>query len=150
MDREAEILRLKREENLTFEQIGKRIGISTSSVHRLFQKALKAVAHPGVEEYRREQLRRIEMMRETILEIFETKHMMVQHGHVVKVDVPGEDGSTVSMPVRDPAPILAAMAHLVKLDEQEAKLLGLYAEKKLSVTGDVKYEVVGVNPADLA
>jgi hypothetical protein len=36
-----------------------------------------------------------------------------------------------------------------KFQDREAKALGLDAEKKIEVSGGIKYELVGVDPEDL-
>ena len=85
---------------------------------------------------RAEQLNRIDMEREVVMGVLEGSHVTVSNGKIM-------------YDVADSGPVLAAVDRLHKLDDQEAKLLGLYAEQKLNLSGGVRYELVGIDPADL-
>src|SRR5262249_3101031 len=60
------------------------------------------------------------------------------------------------VPLEDSAPKLAAIDRVLTAsrmtlaaDEREAKLLGLDAETKVSLSGGVTYEIVGIDPDDI-
>ncbi len=146
-ERRAEIVRL-RDEGLTFREISAEIGLSLRAVWKHYQNAMRDIPAGIVEAHaenaavrKAEQLRRIDMQREAVVEVMTAKHVTVSQGRVVRDD----DGE----PILDDAPVLAAVDRLVKLDDEEAKLLGLYAEQKISHSGGVTYEIVGVDMSKL-
>lgn len=136
-----------RDQGLTFREIAEQTGQSVAVVWKHYQNAVRDIPAAAVAAHsetlaRRlaEQLHRIDMEREAVLEVLAARHVTVSQGRVVT-----ENGE----PILDDGPVLTAVDRLVKLDDQEAKLLGLYAEKKISMSGGVRYEVVGIDPADL-
>lgn len=146
VERDAEIIRLKRDEALTFQQIANQLGLSVGAVHKGFHRGLARVIEPEVTAYRQQQLARIEMMRESILEVFHARHITVSQGRVVKLEVPRPDGSIAFVTIPDSGPVLAAADRLMKLDDQEAKLLGLYPATKVDAHVEVvNYTVAGVD-----
>jgi hypothetical protein len=150
-EQDAEVVQLKRQ-GFDFREIGTRLGISKSQVHRAFHRALQRIVEPEVLAYRAEQLVRIALEREEALDIMGARHIVVSNGHIVS-EITGTDSEgdpIYGEPLTDPGPTLAAIDRLIKLDDQEAKLLGLYADTKVNLTGGVRYEVVGIDPADLS
>ena len=130
-----------RDQGLTFEEIGHDLGVSTSRAWQLYRRALAERPVVAAHLERREralnaQLERIAMQREvheaTVLAAFK----MISH-----------DGEVLE--VEDPAPLQAATAALVKLDDQEAKLLGLYAKTEVDVTGGLRIELRNADVADI-
>jgi AcrR family transcriptional regulator len=145
-ERRVRIVEL-RDQGLTFREIVAETGLAYGTVWQHYQKAMRdlpaAISEAHAEraaERVGEQLRRIDMEREAVMEVLTARHVTVNQGRVVT-----EDGQ----PILDDAPVLAAVDRLVKLDDQEAKLLGLYAEQKVNLSGGLKYEIVGVSPEDL-
>lgn len=140
--RRARVVEL-REAGLTFPQVAEDIGISVGTAWNYFQQAMREIPAPFVaaaaeqEAARRaEQLARIDMEREVLMGILEAEHVTVSNGKVIP-------------DVIDHGPNMAAVDRLHKLDNQEAELLGLKAEQKLNLSGGVRYELVGIDPADL-
>lgn len=128
-EQDAEVVRLKRE-GLTFEQIGRELGVSKQVVHRRFQRAVHLIRATEVDAWREQQLAEIETDRELTREIFNAHHPVVSNGKVF--DELDDDG-----------PKLAALAHLAKLRAQEQDVLGLKAATKSEVTAVVNYTVGG-------
>jgi len=119
-----------RDQGLTFKEIGEIVGRDTADAWRDYQRAMRdrpvVAAHAERDQARKEaQLRRIDMERETAEAIILTAH--------------------TAYAVNGSAPVLAAMDRLVKLDDQEAKLLGLYAKTEINHSGAVTYEIRGVD-----
>lgn len=128
--RRARIVEL-RDQGLTFPEIAEDIGISHQAAWNHYQKAMRDIPAPiiaahaqRIEARREEQLRRIDMSREAVIAVLAARHITISNGIAVRVD--GE-------PILDDAPVLQAVDRLVKLDDQEAKLLGLYAPTRQEV-----------------
>lgn len=160
---QARILTAKNQ-GLTFQQIADQESISIGYAHILFTKGVRAIPEKAASEYRNDQLARIRAQRAVVQEILESQHLVVSNGHIVSritgtQPVMNEDGSPnplagqpiYSAPLIDDAVTLAAIDRLVKLDDQETKLLGLNAPLKTQteIDGRLRYEVVGISPEDL-
>ena len=96
------------------------------------------------------ELVRLEQLERDVRKVLDAEHITVSNGKVIL------DPRT-EQPLADDSPILLAADRLVKIEdarrrnaERRARLLGLDAEQKIAVSGAVRYEVVGVDPADLA
>lgn len=135
-----------RDSGLTYQQIAGQLHISPSTAWSDYEEYCNELRHgdPQIQEAAKEalwgQLARIKAEREAVARVLTARHLTVSNGIVARLD--GE-------PIEDDGPVLAAVDRLVKLDDQEAKLLGIYAEKKVALSGGVRYELVGVDPADL-
>lgn len=138
----ARIVQL-RDEGLSFREIATEVERDTAVVWRHYKAEMDkipaplAAAHAERDAARKEaQLRRIDMQREIHEAIIMAAHKTVTvQGRVLDID--------------DPGPIFAATDRLVKLDDQEAKLLGLNAKTQVDVSGGISYEVVGLASTDL-
>jgi hypothetical protein len=144
-ERDAQILALKRQD-LSFQQIADQLGISRATAHRGFHRALPRVTNPQANAYRDEHLARLELAREVVLGILETRHVAISNGHVVS-EITGTDEETgkpiYGEPYEDDGIVMAAVKTLKELDEREAKLLGLDAPVKQTVDATVNYTVGG-------
>lgn len=134
-ERRDQVVRLREEDGLTFREIGERLGFDTSRAWQLYQDALRrrpvlAASADRDRARKEEQLNRIDMQREKALEILRhsTRTIVTNSGKVI------ED-------VADDSSVLAAMAQLGRLDDQEAKLLGLYARQEIAHEVHVNYEI---------
>lgn len=135
-EQDAQIVRLKRA-GLTYDEVATQLGISPSSAFRGFHRAIRNTPRPDVEAFRDEQLARIQAMRERITDILERRQMAISHGKVVMHN--GE-------PVLDDSIALQAADRLAKLDDQEAKLLGMYPATRVQADVNVvNYTVNGVD-----
>lgn len=130
--RDTQIIQMKRD-GRTFDEIGAHFGVTKQVVHRCFHRGLRRVPVKAVEEYRAEQLARIETQREIALDVMHAEHPLVSNGK--RFDDLTDDG-----------PVLAAIDRMIKLDAQESDLLGLKAPVKVeSEVSVLRYEVVGVD-----
>lgn len=146
-----------RDEHLTFREIGLELGISTQRAHQLHKHAMRerpVLAESAQRDHERknaqlaqidEQRREAEASREAVLEV------LYRDGRVVVT----QSGKVIEG-VQDDPTLLSAVDRLVRLDElllklndHEAKLLGLYAKTELNVSGGVTYEVLGIPTEDL-
>lgn len=148
---DAKIMELKRQD-LSFQQIADQLGISRAAAHRGFHRALPRVTEPQASAYRAEHLARLELMREVVLGIVETRHVTISNGHVVS-EIVGTDEETgkpiYGEPYEDDGVVMAAVETLRKLDEREARLLGLDAKAEVSMSATVRYEIVGLTGEEL-
>ncbi|HTI77439.1 MAG TPA: hypothetical protein VL634_20740 [Mycobacterium sp.] len=154
VERDDRIVKLKRE-GKSFQQIADELGISKSGAILGFQRVKARVnerADANYEAYRDEQLARIATMRAVVEDVVHAKHVTISNGHVVSRII-GEDEETgrpiYGEPYEDDAPVLAAVDRMIKLDEREAKLLGLDAKTEMDHTGTITIEFIGVDPNDL-
>jgi len=146
-----------RDEGLTFREIGERLGINRQRAHELHKRALRdrpILAASAQRDHERknaqlaqidEQRREAEASREAVLEVLyrDGRVVITQSGKVIEG-------------VQDDPTLLAAVDRLVRLDElllklndHEAKLLGLYAKAELNVSGGVTDEILGIPTEDL-
>lgn len=137
-----------RSQDVGFREIADEMGLNVATVWRHYQRALRDIPAEALAEHadirakrRDEQLQRIDMEREAVMEVLTAFHVTVSQGKVVNLD----DGT----PIQDTGPVLAAVDRLIKLDDQEAKVLGIYPDQKLTLSGGVRYEVVGISASDL-
>jgi hypothetical protein len=75
------------------------------------------------------------------MEVMEADHVVVSHGQIIK----GEDGQ----PLKDNGPKLAAIREARQTLDAFWNLAGMKKPAKVEHSGGVKYEIVGVDPADL-
>lgn len=133
-----------RDQGLSFRQICAQVERSLHVVWDHYQAAMREIPAAAVEEHQKkitarldEQLRRIDMEREVVMEILAKRHLVISNGHVVH-EITGQDERTgrpvYGEPYEDDAPLMAAIDRLGKLDDQEAKLLGLYPKQQVSIS----------------
>jgi len=126
--------------NLTLIQIENHIGID---VHRALKEYRKRVDR-GIEEKITQQELRFADIRRRLYSIIAANHFVTNNGKIIKDD----DG----VPIRDHGPIIAALAQLRLLEDQEARLHGTYSSEKISLALErrVDDEAVEVVEAILA
>lgn len=140
----VEYRRQKRQYRDFYQELGYK---SVSDASRDFNRTLKenlTAVETSVEIYRETALLELEDLTATALTVMRTQHYALGPGGKVTVD------PITGAPLIDDGPKLAAIDRVLRIQDRQAKLLGLDAATKVDVSGGVKYEIVGVNPEDLA
>jgi len=142
-ERAAAAARLKADNpRMTYQQIADAVGYSNKGdAWRAVDKCRKAVVQQAGAELVASEAAQLDDLYVAALEILERDHVTVSHGKVIT----GDDGQ----PLLDDGPKLSAIRELRAIRESYRKLHGLDAEKKINMSGGVRYEVVGIDPADL-
>jgi hypothetical protein len=122
--RQVEALRL-RANGQTFDEIGQALGITKQAAFKLVTRALEATLREPAEQVRLLELERLDQLQLEALEVLHRRHLVVQGAKIVK----GDDGQ----PLVDDAPILQAIATIVRLMERRSRLLGLDAAQRHEV-----------------
>lgn len=139
--RDAQAVELKAE-GKTFAEIATALGYADKGhAWRGVQRALDAVTREPAERLIQVESEQLDLLYATALEILAHDQAIVSHGLVVY----GDDGS----PLVDDGPKLSAIREARQIRESYRKLHGLDAEKKVQLSGGIKYEVVGVSAEDL-
>jgi hypothetical protein len=102
---------------------------------------LAEIPREAGEELRQHELAHLDEVTELTLAIAKRKHLAYNNKGVVEWN--GEA-------LEDDAPALAAARVLELLSASRRRLLGLDAETKISLSGQVMYQVVGVDPTQVA
>ncbi len=91
------------------------------------RRGLAMVHQFTVDEKRTEQLHSLEMMKKHLWESLDREHILVQQGKVIFHD---------GVPMEDRRFTLETMDRIVRIEERQAKLLGLDATTRLSIEAD--------------
>lgn len=127
----------------TYQQIADLFGYADrGNAWRAVDKCKKAVLQQAGTALIASEAAQLDEMFVAAMEVLERDHVVVSHGKVIT----GEDGR----PLLDDGPKLAALREMRMIRESYRKLLGVDQPTQVAVSGAVKYEVVGVDPADLA
>lgn len=109
--------------------------------YRGVQRCVSEVVKDKAEQLIAVESARLDDLAAATLEVLERDHYAHSNGKLV-IDPNGN-------PVLDDGPKLAAISEMRRISESYRKLHGLDQPAKVSVDGGVRYEVVGVDPADL-
>lgn len=124
-DREACRLRSRR---MTYQQISDQLGYGgLGNAHRAVKKVLAEIPRDAGEELLQLELDQLDMMTDAVLKVLEAEHYTVSQGRLIYLH---EDAP----PLADDSPVLAAVDRLLKIQERRARLLGLDAPSKQTVT----------------
>ncbi|MEV0526036.1 hypothetical protein AB0I66_21605 [Streptomyces sp. NPDC050439] len=127
---------------MSYQQIAEATGYrNRGDCWRAIEKCRKAVLQTAGAELIATEAAQLDDLFVAALEVLERDHVVVSHGKVVA----GADGT----PLLDDGPKLAAIREMRAIRESYRKLTGADAAQKVNVAGAVRYEVVGVDPADL-
>lgn len=130
-----------RVDGLSYREIARALGYADhSSARDAVQRALAAAPAEAGAEARQVELDRLDKLVAKATQIMNRPHLAYNNKGVVEWD--GEA-------LEDDAPALAAARLLQGLSESRRKLLGLDAETKVSLSGGVRYEIVGVDPDEI-
>ena len=154
-ERDAEAARM-RGLGYSYLRIGAELGMTKQSAHEAVQRVLRETVQEAGDELRAILLQRLDDelttladLETTVRELLEKQHVTVSQGQVVINKATNE-------PVEDDAFVLNVVARLQQIaeqrrrcDESRRKLLGTDQPPKLEVSGGIKYEIVGIDPADL-
>jgi hypothetical protein len=129
----------------TQSDLAKEFGISQQRVGQIYEEVKASIPAHDLDVMRRESLELYAELGRRALEIVDL------------VPAPifvGKDGSIAyddkGEVVRDYTGRLRAMETAAKFDAERRKLMGLDAAQKAEVSGNVTYQIVGVDPADLS
>ncbi|MFD4257726.1 hypothetical protein ACFWR9_08840 [Streptomyces sp. NPDC058534] len=127
----------------TYRELAERFGYADKSQARRGILAAKAdVARPAVTKLIQSESDELDDLYLLAREVIERNHVVVSHGKVV-CDADGQ-------PLQDDGPRLQAIQTALRIRDQYQNLHGLKQPAQVSVSGTVRYEVVGVDPTDLA
>jgi len=110
--------------SLTIESIANQVGVD---IHRAL-KAYRKRADQGIEEKLTAATLRLNDIRRQLYRIIAGDHYVLYQGEIVR----DSEGN----PLRDNAPVLAALAQLRALEEQQARLEGTNAREKIDIALD--------------
>ncbi len=116
-EQRAKVVALRRQ-RLSFNEIGHELGVTKQRVYAIYKDALAEIPALQVEAHRAESLALIDDALNDLLLIARN------HAHPRAVEAWGQ---------------------IRMWEERKARLLGLDAETKVAVRGEVRYEIVGVN-----
>lgn len=142
-DRAAHAARLKADNpQLSYQQIADAVGYRhKSDAWRAIQRCREAVIREAGAELIAAEAQHLDDLFVAAMEVLERDHVVVSHGHIVK----GDD----DRPILDDGPKLAALREMRQIRESYRRLFGVDQPAKVEHSGGVKYEVVGIDPADL-
>jgi hypothetical protein len=126
----------------SYTETAKHFGISKWAAMSAVRRAVREVVQEAGEQALRVHLDRMEYLFAKATEVIEADHVVVSHGRIVY----GEDGE----PLRDHAPVISAINSARQCLESVQTLTGMKKPTKIEHSGGVKYELVGVDPQDLA
>ncbi|WP_435279165.1 hypothetical protein [Streptomyces sp. 1222.5] len=140
--RDAECARLYSQGGWTFKALAAHLGYHDHSCAiRGYQRAVREAVQDAGKEALALHLDRMEYLWAKAVEIAEADHVVVSHGKVITDD----EGT----PLRDHAPVLAAVNAARQCLESVQSLTGMKQPAKVQLSGGVTYQVVGVDAEDL-
>lgn len=130
----------------TYQQLADEFGYSNrGNAWRAVQKCRQAVLQQAGTALIASEASQLDDMFVAAMEVLERDHVVVSHGKVITM----ADESGTEKPLLDDGPKIAALREMRMIRESYRKLLGVDQPTQVAVSGAVRYEVVGVDPADL-
>jgi hypothetical protein len=122
--RDAEVLAY-RARGWTYSRIANEMGYSDKSgARKACERALAADIRETTDEAKAILLTDLNAAKQAAWAVLEANHITISNGHVIRLD---------GAPVPDDAPVLAAIDRIVRIDQEIAKILGVYAPAKHEV-----------------
>lgn len=116
-----------RARNHTYQEISDALGYGDrANAYRAVQQALAAIPAEAVEELRRLHMARLDYLATQALAVLERDHLTISQGGKIVTDDEGR-------PILDDGPTLAALDRLLRIQERQAKLMGLDAPSRHEV-----------------
>jgi hypothetical protein len=142
-EKAARAARIKAENpQMTYRELAAAAGYNDpGTAWRAVQRCREAVIREAGAELIASEAQQLDDLFVAAMEILERDHVVVSHGHIVKDDR--------DQPILDDGPKLAALREMRQIRESYRRLFGVDQPAKVEHSGGVKYEVVGVDPADL-
>ena len=132
-----------RAEGYTYQQIADTLGWNDKSDARKgVRRALRDIVQGPAEQLIANHLERLETLYERAMDIAERQHVVVSHGQIIR----GDDGQ----PLVDSGPELAALREARATLDSFWSLTGMKKPAKVEHSGGVTYELIGVDPKDIA
>lgn len=146
VERDAQAAGL-RAQRRTYQQIADALGYSSKGdAWRACQRAKADVARAPVAKLIQTESDQLDDLYVMALEVIEANHVVVSHGKVVTMLDPE---TNEEKPLTDNGPKLQAIQTALRIRQAYQDLHGLKQPAQIAVSGAVRYEVVGVDPADL-
>lgn len=131
----------------SYRQLAERFGYyDKGTAWRAMQNVKAEIVRPAVERLIATESEQLDQLYVLAMEIIERNHIVVSHGKVVTMKDP-ESGE--EKPLQDDGPRLQAILAALRIRDQFENLHGLKQPAQVAVSGAVRYEVVGIDPADL-
>lgn len=128
-ERDAKIMDLRRR-GRTLQTIADEFGISRQRVHAIIKERLAEIPVESVQHYRAQALEVLDNLLEKANAVLEAQHLKFHEGVALT-----HNGEVVT----DNAPVLAACATILKIEERRAKLLGTDSPVKAEVAASVAF-----------
>lgn len=117
------------------------LGISVGSCHEAVRRAYKDIAEPEAGPARAAELAILEAARDAALDVLARRHVTVSNGQVVRLD---------GKPLPDDGPVLQAVTTIARVSATIHDLMGWKSASKVQLSGEVTYQLVGVDPEALS
>lgn len=132
---------------MSYQQIADALGYSSrGDAWRDIEKCRNAVLRQAGAELIASEAALLDDQFVAAMEVLDRDHLLVSHGKVITMADPE---TLEEKPLLDDGPKLAALREMRAIRESYRKLLGIDQPQQVTVSGTVKYEVVGVDPEDL-
>lgn len=142
-EKRAEAYRL-RLRGMPLRDVGRALGVSHETVRQWTQVEADSLVLPLADEFRKQQLDRLDIALAKAMAVLDGTHLTVSHGRVVML----EDAETgARTPIVDQGPVLAAIDRIVRLEERRSKLMGLDAPARTEIEArvdDLRPEVLNL------
>lgn len=131
----------------SYRAIADDLNISVGSCHAAVRRAFKDIAEPEAGPARAAELAILEAARDAALEVLAHHHVTVSNGKVITLF---DEEQQKEIPLPDDGPILDAVRTIATVSEKIHNLMGWKSASKVQLSGEVTYQLVGVNPDDLS